>query len=291
MAESEKILFHYTSLEGLLGIIESKSIWATNVLYLNDASELNYSIQLLGEENDNLKDKIPVDSKNLGKFSFFNELIENIDKFISHPYPFGFFVCSFSEEKDLLSQWRGYCPKGIGFSVGFNLDKLKGCAQESNCSIILCNYNEEEQKGALRKLITNISARYDNEIKKISWLGPWGEDEQELFVDLLMEFIELAPTFKQPKIEAEKEWRIIVSRSLKSSKFIKAIRFRPGQSMIVPYIEIPLPTEGDNLIINKIVVGPTHEPKLSKASVEMLLKSKNVKFDEVQYSTIPYRNW
>ena len=46
MNETEKILYHYTSLEGLLGIIESKSIWATNVLYLNDASELNYSINL-----------------------------------------------------------------------------------------------------------------------------------------------------------------------------------------------------------------------------------------------------
>jgi hypothetical protein len=61
--------------------------------------------------------------------------------------------------------------------------------------------------------------------------------------------------------------------------------------MIYPYIEIPLPKEGDNLIINKIVVGPTHDPLLSKASVEMLLRSKKVIFDEVLYSTIPYRNW
>ena len=288
MDESDINLYHYTSLEGLLGIIESKSIWATNVLYLNDASELNYSINLLREEINNVKEKIPIVINGLGKFSFFDGLIESIDKFISHPYPIGFFVCSFSEEKDLLSQWRGYCPRGIGFSLGFNLDKLKGCAEESKCSITLCNYNEEDQKSALRKVISDISARYDVEIKKSSWPGPWGETEQELFVDLLMEFIELAPTFKHPKFEAEKEWRIIVSRNLKSMKFI---RFRPGQSMVVPYIEIPLPTEGGNLIINKIVVGPTHEPKLSKASVEMLLKSKNVKFDKVQYSTIPYRNW
>jgi hypothetical protein len=291
MRESEKILYHYTSLEGLLGIIESKSIWATNVLYLNDASELNYSINLLREEINNVKEKIPVVSKGLGKFSFFDGLIENIDKIISHPYPIGFFVCSFSEEKDLLSQWRGYCPRGIGFSVGFNLDKLKGCAEDSKCSITLCNYNEEDQKSALRKVISDIYARYDVEIKNSSWPGPWGETEQELFADLLMQFIELAPTFKHSKFEAEREWRIIVSRNLKSIKFIKSIRFRPGQSMIVPYIKIPLPTEGDNLIINKIVVGPTHEPRLSKASVEMLLESKNVKFDEVQYSTIPFRNW
>jgi hypothetical protein len=104
MNESDKILFHYTSLEGLLGIIESQSIWATNVLYLNDASELNYLIKLLIEEVSNVKEKIPVDSKGLGKFSFFDGIIENIEKFISHPYRFSFFVCSFSEEKDLLSQ-------------------------------------------------------------------------------------------------------------------------------------------------------------------------------------------
>lgn len=288
MEGSERILFHYTSLEGLLGIISSKSIWATNVLYLNDASELNYSINLLREEINNVKEKIPVDSKGLGKFSFFDGLIEKIDKFIPHPYPFSFFVCSFSEEKDLLSQWRGYCSRGIGFSLGFNLDKLKGCAEESKCSITICNYNEEDQKSELRKLINEISIRYDTEIKNPSWPLEWGEAELDLFIDLFMEFIELAPTFKHQKFEAEKEWRIIVSRNLKS---MKSIRFRPGQSMVVPYIEIPLPTEGDNLIINKIVVGPTHEPNLSKASVEMLLKSKNVKFDEIQYSTIPYRNW
>lgn len=90
MNESEKILYHYTSLEGLMGIIESKSIWATNVLYLNDASELNYSLKLIEEEIDNLKEKIPVNDKNIGKFSFLNELIENIDIFISAPIHFTF---------------------------------------------------------------------------------------------------------------------------------------------------------------------------------------------------------
>ena len=61
--------------------------------------------------------------------------------------------------------------------------------------------------------------------------------------------------------------------------------------MVVPYIEIPLPLEDDKLEINQIVVGPTHDPILSKASVEMMLKSNSIKFNEVQYSTIPFRNW
>ena len=49
------VLYHYTSLEGLLGILDIKSsqpqsIWATNIFYLNDASELNYSIKLIKNE-------------------------------------------------------------------------------------------------------------------------------------------------------------------------------------------------------------------------------------------------
>jgi hypothetical protein len=96
-----------------------------------------------------------------------------------------------------------------------------------------------------------------------------------------------------PKFKEEKEWRIItdppkIFRLIKIDK--EAIKFRLSQSIIVPYIEIPLPKDGDNLIINKIVVGLTNEPILSKTSVEMLLKAKNVKFDEVNYSTIQYRN-
>jgi hypothetical protein len=49
MNANEKILYHNTSIKGHLGIVETKSIWASNILYLNDASEINYSIGLLKE--------------------------------------------------------------------------------------------------------------------------------------------------------------------------------------------------------------------------------------------------
>jgi hypothetical protein len=29
------------------------------------------------------------------------------------------YIASFSEHKDVLSQWRGYCGKGNGYSIGF----------------------------------------------------------------------------------------------------------------------------------------------------------------------------
>jgi hypothetical protein len=280
MEESDKILYHYTSLEGILGIIESNSIWATNILYLNDASELNYAEGLLREQVLNFQ-------KGLGnafmpEYMFFQSLMKNIEYFFVRN---DFFVCSFSEKDDLLSQWRGYCPRGTGFSLGFKFSKLKECVIQQNFSIMRCSYDENEQIGALRKLIEQTSLRFRREGKP---------DWEVLSIELIIEFIKLAPTFKHPKFKEENEWRIIANLFPPGAiprKYYELINFRPGQSMVVPYIKISLPKEGENLLINKIVVGPTHDPNLSKASVEMLLRSKNVNFDEVNYSTIPYRNW
>jgi len=42
-----KLLYHYTTQEGLLGILEKASIWATHYRYLNDASEGQIVLKLL----------------------------------------------------------------------------------------------------------------------------------------------------------------------------------------------------------------------------------------------------
>ena len=285
MEESDKILYHYTSLEGLLGIIGSKSIWATNILYLNDASELDYAIRLFREQVINFQKKIG-NAAYLVEW-FFKTLIEYIDNSISSDN-YAFFVCSFSEQDDLLSQWRGYCPKGIGLSLGYKLNDLQKSVKEYASLIRRCIYNEEEQVNEINKLIEKTYCKFTTEMNQ-NHKNIYRIILNKSSLDFYTEFMRLAPNFKHPKFIGEEEWRIVTRVDTRDK--IEMIKFRSGQSMVVPYIEIPLPKEGENLIINKIVVGPTHDPELSKASVEMLLKSKNVKFDEVQYSTIPYRNW
>ena len=41
------IIYHYTSPIGLVGIIEKKCMWATDLRYLNDASEFSYTVDLI----------------------------------------------------------------------------------------------------------------------------------------------------------------------------------------------------------------------------------------------------
>src|ERR1043165_5564915 len=44
---SLKVLYHYTSYDSLIKIFAAGSIWASNILYLNDGSEFNYAYDIL----------------------------------------------------------------------------------------------------------------------------------------------------------------------------------------------------------------------------------------------------
>jgi hypothetical protein len=41
------VLYHYTDGNGALGIINSASVWATNIAYLNDKREYDYAVSML----------------------------------------------------------------------------------------------------------------------------------------------------------------------------------------------------------------------------------------------------
>jgi hypothetical protein len=42
-------LYHYTSVDALFGMLKNKALWATNVHYLNDASETEFGLRLMRE--------------------------------------------------------------------------------------------------------------------------------------------------------------------------------------------------------------------------------------------------
>ncbi|GAH12942.1 unnamed protein product [marine sediment metagenome] len=42
----DSYLYHYTSLDGLWGILEGKSIWCSSVIFQNDQSELQHGLSV-----------------------------------------------------------------------------------------------------------------------------------------------------------------------------------------------------------------------------------------------------
>jgi hypothetical protein len=116
---SPPLPYHYTNIEGLIGIVQQSKLFATNIFYLNDAQEVEYPASVIEAVVGGLPDLYP-ETRHA-------ECIKHLmDGLQAHPNlheRFLICVACFCLEGDRLSQWRAYAPSG-GFSIGFDSSKL-----------------------------------------------------------------------------------------------------------------------------------------------------------------------
>jgi hypothetical protein len=93
------------------------------------------------------------------------------------------YVTSFSEERDQLSQWRGYCGNAAGFSIGFNLAKLKELLKRTPNTDILLKKRIYEPRIKAAKMGQIIKAAKSTELKKYTFFhfGPENDVDSSLF--------------------------------------------------------------------------------------------------------------
>ncbi len=150
MEDGQYNLWHYTNLEGLMGILSNQALRATDYRFLNDSSEVMYSKTIVlsallprftkiiseGYESD-IKFKSVVDAKggiekaaNQDASRMADLLYDGLlksPKMRNIPYLLSF--CqkpvsdADSQEQGLLSQWRGYGRDG-GYAIIFNKKNL-----------------------------------------------------------------------------------------------------------------------------------------------------------------------
>lgn len=46
----EERIYHSTNFNGLMGIVESRSLWASDIRYMNDSAELKHTADLIRAE-------------------------------------------------------------------------------------------------------------------------------------------------------------------------------------------------------------------------------------------------
>jgi hypothetical protein len=268
----DKYLYHYTSQAGLLGIIQNRALWATNLLFLNDSMEVNHAIQMIQENTEKLdKELSPEESK------FLKKLSNNFSKFNTPAYQNfgGIYTCSFSGNKDLLSQWRGYCPDGSGFSIGFDFKSSLGyLVEEQDFILVKCEYDKIKQIKMIDEFLERVLGYFhESEINV-------GEIDYVLNLKVWDDFLALAPILKHPKFEQEEEWRLV---SRPKSVILNNMKFRTGKSMLVPYMEIKLTESQDNSkdkgslsCIPEICFGPTLHPHLSRIVLQNMLDKEQI---------------
>ena len=267
--EVPKSLFHYTSSGGLMGVLSSKKIWTTKIQYMNDNSELQLAFGYIREEIDLQRKGI---EKNRTEEEL-NDMISALDSIETTNVS----VASFTEMGDQLSQWRGYCEIGNGYSLGFDGPKLKNqVIQQNGYSLAPCVYEEKMHKLIVKELVNNYPTK---EMIKAAEYTP-----TSFIFSFSYSVLLLAPIIKSEGFKEEKEWRLI-SPLLDYPN----AKFRQGNHSLIPYWEFDLDLENT---LDSIIIGPTPEPTLSSMALQGLLMKNGLEFFEkidIAQSKIPFR--
>lgn len=149
-------------------------------------------------------------------------------------------------------------------------------------------------KGDQLKLADNdlgkIVSLIDQFEKKASPLGADRKDwiTQKMFHSLINEAIRLQGKFKTPAYREEKEWRIL--QFVHPASPVIPIQFRAARNRVVPYLELDFHGPAKSpLPIERVTVGPTHDPTLSKDALAMLFSKRGYLGVLIENSKVPFR--
>jgi len=278
-------IYHYTTSQGLLGILGSECFWGTNILYLNDKSELLYARTLIETHIDRQIRAAP----NSDVYRFLSLLKHRYDPFQDN---LDVYISCFCENGDLLSQWRSYGSAGGGYAVALEPRvRDQPPATPAFISFRRVIYDPDVQRayveGSINKFV-KILAEFrrnspGNEI--------WEAAEKLTLRYFLQEVGDYFWCFKDQAFSEEKEWRFayVTPRSVTGKR---PVRFRSTSNGIVPYVELDLfnlASGGRYLQITKIVCGPTLHPDLSELAVLLAVRELGYKDVQPAISAVPLR--
>ena len=288
-----RLLYHYTSAEGLLGMLEGRQLWATNVRFMNDTTELGYGINLVREvlqEPATRRARRTARTRTAGKHGRSDILSLLADTEVNTKH---FAVC-FCENGDLLSQWRGYGALGSGFAIGLESRKLGRFAAPflpesrmgpESLGVILRKviYDPRVQKPLVRKWIACVDS---------------ATDPEGAFPAFRMLY-ECLVCFKDPGFQEEREWRLIQQGRVGGNDICKE-SFRASAGRIVSYLPLTFPLLASTRATGKppindfpagaITYGPTVDDEAAGHALRALVKHHG--FDPrrltVRPSVIPF---
>jgi hypothetical protein len=299
-----EVVYHYTSAETLLKIVASRTIWATNLRYLNDVSESDYCLRLL-------RRRVPRFLK--ANPSSDGQILTSVLNKITLGDLDAPFVASFSSLPDSLPQWRSYCPNGNGASIGFEALSLNGCTiakenpDKSTDSVSLdfvryiSAHDLQTQDGIIQSCLTTL--REWRALPKVHSFPSLPIEEAALKRHIKA----WATVVKHSAFEAENEYRLIATSARLDGNDVK---FRCSKTTVIPYLELYLPESeedkmGDRTIlkeepsrsevtrydyfIREIIVGPTPNPDLTVGALTSMFQSR-LFGPKIRKSTIPFRD-
>ncbi len=258
------MLYHYTTQDGLIGIVKERALWATKIHYMNDASELTWPLDVARTILTTLRKELDVGKPTDKEFQ--ELIIDLMLKDVADWKRINLCVASFCTNGDLLSQWRGYGVFGSAYSIGFDTKALLESIGTHPFELRGCRYHDTD----------TYRRRIDQLISEVIDVAVRNHGLPEDFLDKL---VRMATTTKLKCFGEENEWRLVSSKPLSYTG--ERFDFRSARSMIVPYYSLPF----EPRCIVQIIIGPCQHPELAKDAVYGL--AHKFKLNKVQGGVIP----
>lgn len=270
-----KLIYHYTSLDGFVGIVRDRAMWLTDYSYLNDTREISHGRDMIQEVATEMLQASPEASV----ASLLKSWISDVGSMERRVW-----VASFSADDDSLSQWRAYGP----IAVGFVPQDIAMHALRGNVSAV--EYDREAQRKLVSVYLHHLCQAYavDTAMNRLERITDVYHKIDQL--------IELIAFFKDPSFSVEHEYRLAYFEypDMIESFGLEQVpkHFRVSRSRLLPYVRSqelePVPLDERPLKIAEVVLGPEADQLLERG-VKEFLSTNGLSEVPVRRSTVPYR--
>lgn len=263
-------LSHYTTLRGMMGIINTATIWASNVSFLNDSRELSYGLEATERAIKRFTSK--------GTYRNWSRILQAVmEKLRAGEIPNTYAAC-FCQSSDLLSQWRGYGGVEQGIAVVFDRRELVSNLKTSKASLFPIVYGKLKAAGQITRELSEQLDDLDQDMEFESFTETERESKARSIICRLL------PQFKHLGFSDEREWRFVVQQE----KIRSTVNFRANANVMIPYLKLSLGPK-KQLPIKYIRIGPGRDQELTKKSLQLYLSKVSTREIEVHLSKVPYR--
>lgn len=298
-------LYHYTSIDGFMSIMQNRDFWISNIHYMNDSQEFENGKSICKKVI-----KKQMENETAEFQPFFDRLLqicdENASTGFNRIHNRDIFALSFCGDGDILTQWQFYGSGGI--SIGFenkmgSFDKPALMNEDQYIDEI---YNQhvkpEEMLPHNERYLDTHSIIYEDERKYqvfnailnsgIQFLKRCGLTVMDMCVDGISDalFYYFA-LMKDPHFSHENERRFLYYINQDDSR----IHFRRRGNILLPYIKMKILDVNCRphkvFPVSDIVIAPGSQQEYVADSVKYFLNKSGYEYlvDKVRLSKIPYR--
>ncbi|MGR2681557.1 DUF2971 domain-containing protein [Chromobacterium haemolyticum] len=273
------LLYHYTSIDSVIPILQSRSIFATDIHFLNDKKELQAGLHSIFEYVNNVempkKFTQEVCEAIRGQL---RTIAETIKKNLELR---DLFITSFTDKSDSLRQWMSYTKPNCGYAIGFDGAAL--IDMKASGLNLKEHYVSRLEEVAYTATHTDILHHLNPEkVRSIALLSE--SDRNVKALELISDLMFAACSTKPPEFSDESETRLILQLG-KHSCHSNDTEFRNWGGVAAPYIKYCFPKEA----IKSITIGPTSNMDLAKIGLRRLLDRHEMRDCEIVESACSLR--